>query len=346
MTKHQGPIPGTNPKHGWLIALAWCALAPAVCSAQAWLPPKGEGSVSTTYQNVNFSGHFNSDGSRQPVFQSRASNVVFEMTYGITDRLALTGSLPYINSKYTGKETPLNPSRFDDGSYHGTLQDFRFELRCNAVRRPLSVTPFFAAVIPSHGYEVIGEASPGAHRREFVTGVYAGRLLNPVLPRAYVHGLYSYAFVERELNIPLNRSNADVQLGYFVAPAVSVSFLWSWQRTHGGLSFDDIIREGGIGDIFVNHDRLVRSNFQHVGVGASLALSKSVDLYANVVKFTSGSNTHYGRAVSVGVTWKFQTRREAPAPSSGQPAVGSAAFANQLAFASFAGVRHPPRPTH
>lgn len=63
-------------------------------------------------------------------------------------------------------------------------------------------------------------------------------------------------------------------------------------------------------EIHLNHDRLIRASFQHVGAGAGVALSNSVDLHGNFVKFVSGSDTHYGTAISLGITWRFQTRRE------------------------------------
>jgi hypothetical protein len=292
-------------------------LAPVSCWAQAWLPPKGEGSVLISYQYIDFAGHFRPDGSRLAGFQTRSNNVFLEVGYGVTDRLALSASLPHVNNKFTDKETPpfnLPVNVVDDGAYHGAFQDFRFEARYNVLRRPFVASPFFAGVIPSHGYQIIGEAAPGRHLREYLVGGYAGRLLNPVLPRAYVHGLYSYAFVERWMDIPLNRSNVDLAFGYFVVPSVSISFIWSRQWTHGGLAFTQIHDTPAV---FLNHDRLVRSNFQHVGVGAGLALNKSVDLHGNFVKYVSGSNTHFGTAISVGVSWTFQTRRErASAPPS------------------------------
>src|SRR5262249_46446976 len=149
---------------------------------------------------------------------SRAETMIFDIEYGLNNRLAVRASLAYVNSKYTGQETPFNLPRnvLDDGKYHGSPQDFRFELRYSALRRPLFMTPFFAAIVPSYGYDFIGEAAPGRRLREFLAGAYAGRLLNPICPRAYIHGSYSYAFVKRDLGIRTNRSNVDMQFGYLV----------------------------------------------------------------------------------------------------------------------------------
>lgn len=286
-------------------------------SAQAWLPAKGEGSASTTFQHVYAAGHFLEDGSRLPGYETRASNLLLDVAYGVTDRLAVSVALPYMNVKYAGKEEPFNlpENKLDDGNYHGAFQDFGFELRYNAFQRPFMATPFVAAGVPSHAYETIGEAAVGRDLRELRIGTYAGRLLEPVLPRTYVHGMYSYAFVERDQNIPLDRSNLNVDVGYFVTPAVSLSFLWRRQWTHGGLDFAELFAASP--EIFRNFDRLVRQDYQHVGVGAGFPLTRTLSGHLNFIKFVSGKNAHYGSGIAGGVNWSFQTPRGQTSARSG-----------------------------
>ncbi len=64
----------------------------------------------------------------------------------------------------------------------------------------------------------------------------AGRLLSPLLHRAYVQGQYSYAFVQKANDIPLNHSNVDIELGYFLPHSLSVRGFGSWLGTHGGIT--------------------------------------------------------------------------------------------------------------
>ena len=303
-----------------IVLLGCCLLNPARGSAQAWMPLKGEGSVSITFQHVRSAGHFLEDGSQFPGYETRASNVSFDVAYGVTERLALDASLPYMNTKYAGKEAPMFPDAvLDDGRYHGSLQDWRFGFRYNALERPFAATPFFAAVIPSHSYGTIGEAAAGRGLREYTAGVYMGRLLHPVLRKAYVHGMYSYSFVEKVLDIGLNRSNVDAQIGYLITPSVSLSFLWRRVWTHGGLDFGQLYTAPS--DVFGNFDRVTRQNFQHIGAGAELPLGESASVHLNVVKFVSGVNAHYGMGVAAGVSWSFQTRRGSLISTAGQPPV-------------------------
>ena len=293
------------------VVVATGLLLPLPTLAQAFLPAKGEGSVGFSFQDISSQGHLLSNGSRLSAFQSRSLTQVFDVEYGLTNRIALSAQLAYVNSKYTGKEAPLNPQprELDDGKYHGTPQDFRLDVRYNILRKPLFVTPFAAAIVPSHRYGVIGEAAPGRKLREFLMGAYAGRLLNPILPRAYLHGAYSYSFVEREFaGVSLNRSNLDLQVGHALTRSASANFLWRRQWTHGGLSFDEIFAPSQLSVIFVNHDRLTRANFQHVSAGASYSLPRQVDLLVTYVRFVSGINEHYGRAIIVGLRRSFRTR--------------------------------------
>jgi len=279
---------------------------PARGSAQAFLPKKGEGSIAITYQNVHVDGHFLEDGSRFPAYQNRADNLMFGLEYGVTDRLALDVNLPYMLTKYTGKETPLNLplNVLDDGTYHGTVQDFQLGLRYNLQRRRFAVTPFFTLVLPSHDYKTVGETAAGPHLRQLISGVYTGRLLNPILPRTYVEGMYSYALVEKAANIPLNRSNTELTAGYFITSSLSANFLWRGQWMHGGLNFSEIFQESS-SEVIRQQDRVTRQNFYHVGGGAGLAISESVSTHFTFVKFVAGQNAHYGEGIFAGVSWRF-----------------------------------------
>src|SRR6185295_6001789 len=88
------------------------AISAGLCSAQVWVPSKGEGSASIIYQNVVFDGHFLDDGSREPAGQggSAARNLLFEWEYGLTNRVAVSLSLPYTWNRYTGTEPPVQYS--------------------------------------------------------------------------------------------------------------------------------------------------------------------------------------------------------------------------------------------
>src|SRR5437868_457661 len=81
-------------------------LLTASAAGQAWVPEKGEGSFSTSYNYMNFKGHLGGEGKREPEAASRAQNVVFDVEYGVTDKLAVSFSLPIVTTRYNSTNPP------------------------------------------------------------------------------------------------------------------------------------------------------------------------------------------------------------------------------------------------
>jgi hypothetical protein len=102
--------------------LAMVLLARVDCFGQAWVPPKGEGEIALSYQNLFNRYHFNGDGSRHDYGHIRVFGAIEELDYGVTDKFAVNVSLPYGFGKYRGPYPHQLP--IDNGDYHGALQDF------------------------------------------------------------------------------------------------------------------------------------------------------------------------------------------------------------------------------
>ncbi|MDQ3071143.1 MAG: hypothetical protein M3R55_15610 [Acidobacteriota bacterium] len=307
---------------GIAIGLLWLVLPAAVEAQSAWVPLKGEGAISLVFQNLEFGGHFDEHGQKlDGAVPSRAYIGIFQFEYALTDRVAVTARLPYVASKFTGHDDEpvttflreqyeefrrthpeASGSSLDTGEVYSTFQDFNFTLRYNAIDRGgVVMTPVIGVTIPSHRYRTIGEAAPGQDRRALHLGVNIGRLLDPVVPNAYVHGRYTYSFVEDLLGINLDRSVAEVEVGYAITPIISARALVNWARTHGGIPFSRSLEDPFL---FLAHDRLLAVRYWHAGAGATVSLTDSIDLDGAWVTFVSGSDTHYGMGVSVGLTWR------------------------------------------
>lgn len=295
------------------VAAAVCCLSSRPAFAQAWLPERGEATASVVLQSLTFAGHFDSSGNRVPMLPSIAKSALFGFGYGITDKVAVSVDLPYIVTRFTGHDEPVTPTVIDDGSHHGIVQDFRFDVRYGALNGAFAIAPSFTLVIPSHNYKTVGEAAQGRNLREGILGLNVGRILGS---SAYVHGRYSYAFVEKVYGLSTNRSNVDMEVGYFVNRKLSVRALTAVQRTHGGIHFPG----GAVTPLLMlEHDRILRNNYWHAGGGAAYSVSPTVDLQAAVVKLVSGSDTHAGYGVTLGASWRLGRRDTAPRLSLAQP---------------------------
>ena len=152
----------------------------------------------------------------------------------------------------------------------------------------------------------------GRNLKEVRIEIGAGQRLDRVLRNLSVQGRYSYAFVERAIDIPNNRSNATVEGAFLLTRKLSTRGLVSWQRTHGGLRFGSptsaTLRfpgEVNTPERLAQHDRLMRDNYWHVGAGVSYSFSR-MDVFASYIAFVGGTDTHAGGALTAGISWPFE----------------------------------------
>lgn len=287
--------------------LLGCALLVAIAPlnltrAQAWLPLRGEGQVTVTYENLYVRDHFDYTGKRFQAGPIRTNTVVSTFEYGITDKLTLDSQLTHVTSKYEGFVAPVPHGPPDTGVYHPTFQDAVVGVRYNVMSRHLFVTPFVAASMPTHHYETRGHTAVGRDLRELQVGVNVGRDLEEIIPRTYVQARYSYAFVQNVEQFGLDRSNVDWEFGYYAKPRLSLRFTGAWQYTHSGLRYP---LDQNIPDFHELHDRAAKSGFVRFGGGFTVTLTKNIDLHADFGNTFRGTTTHGARGLSLGISWRF-----------------------------------------
>jgi hypothetical protein len=298
-----------------LVALLYIVLSEAAI-AQAWAPRKGEGSINFAYQRIANTGHRLSDGFVAKGGQSTNMGLYLEADYAVTDRLSFTAGIPYVFGKYTDPNSPPPPIPFlpldECHCWNHGWQDFNVGARYNIVNENFAVTPSFSFGTPILGYEFRSEAALGRHLREARLGIDVGKRLDSISPRLSAQGSYSYAFVERPADIKSDRSNITLQTGYLVTRKLLLQGLSLWQRTHGGLRFGsptdpDLPPPGDVNtpERLFEHDRLLRDNNWRFGGGATYSLEK-MDVFWTYVHYATGTDTHSGRTMTVGVSVPFQ----------------------------------------
>ena len=284
--------------------------APALSLAQAWVPPRGEGSVSLVYQQVYVRDHVYSDGSREDLGHIRSHSTQLEIDYGVTDRLSITAGLPYVTSRYDGRRA----HKFADGSsfdpYNSGVQDLHFDARYSLAEVPVAFTPFIGVNLPTHDYPVFAHSAIGLGLKEVQVGTYAGMVRAPV----YFHVRYSYGRLERVLGRGRARSNIDAEMGWFISPRWRVFGFEAGQVSHGGL---ECVRgacpQTWTQDEFHHHDQLQRTNLLDVGGGVALAITGTVELAGGIRSTVSARNAHADRyAATFGVSWNFRARPSRP----------------------------------
>jgi hypothetical protein len=124
---------------------------------------------------------------------------------------------------------------------------------------------------------------------------------------------YSYSFVQKASEVPLNHSNVDLEIGYFLPHSITLRGFGSWLHPHGGVTLGQVFQNPAL---FPVHDRILRASYWHLGAGTSYSVTRSVDLSFSYVTYLAGTSTHYGKGISFGTTWSFSTRRLRPSVDS------------------------------
>jgi hypothetical protein len=292
---------------GPLVLVGLILAAAGTASAQAWLPPKGEAAFSLGWSRTWADHHLDYLGNTLAPGDMIWHNAIADLGYGVTDRLAVRLNIPYVVSKYVGtRPHPARPGKppLDTGSWNSTFQDFRAEVRFRATTGSLAVTPVVALVVPSHWYESSGHSAFGRNLVEGQFGINVGRLLDPLLPDAYLQARYVYAVPEKCLGISHNRSNVAFDLGYFVTGSLTVSVLGAWAKTHGGwraiVDFPPATSPN-----FWYHDQLTKTEYFRLGGGASYALTGSIDVGLNGYATVSGRSDVNMSGISLSFTYGF-----------------------------------------
>jgi hypothetical protein len=128
-----------------------------------------------------------------------------------------------------------------------------------------------------------------------------GHRLDAVSDRLSVSGRYTFAVVEKILDLPNNRSNFSVEADFSATRKLATRIGLSWQRSHGGLRSTEIVSE----EQLPHYDRLLKDNSVHVTGGVSYSLPK-VDLFGSYVHYAGGTDTHVGYAIIAGLSIPFE----------------------------------------
>lgn len=280
---------------------------------QASTPPKGEGYVSLTFEDMFVRDHFLSSGARIDIGHIRTLGLIQSIQYGITDRLGASFSLPVVASRYYGPAPHQLP--IDNGNYHGGTQDFRIGLQYTVRRRPVILTPFFTVIIPSRDYIFFAHSAVGTHQPELDFGLAAAGHSERWLPNAYYQAAYSYGIVGVVDGVRPNRSHMSLEGGYFVTRYLTLRALADSQLTHGGFNlvqdFPELEHSPPVVDEhFFHHDQSANINSLNLGGGIDVALGQRWDVFAALTTSVWGENGHAMRTgLSAGISWSFRTPR-------------------------------------
>jgi hypothetical protein len=287
-----------------LFVVSFIVLPAMPTCAQAWLPAAGEGSVAVIYQDMSIQRHLLSTGESVDAGDIYSHNLMLDFTYGVTERVALSLALPYVDARYVGSSPHPRSLLDQDHRYHGAIQDFRASVRYSLKSGNLALTPFANVIIPSHEYAYYGHVAPGRREAELQLGMSAGHAVTAVVPGLFLQGRYSYGFTQRTLSTYHDRSNVDGEIGYFVTPRFRVLALTTAQYTHGGIPLTLDLFRNPDSPLVHHHDQLARSRFVDAGAGVQLSVTRRLDVFGSIMHTVHGYSAHaLDRGISIGISW-------------------------------------------
>jgi hypothetical protein len=291
---------------------------PAPSLGQAWLSPKGEGTVSVLYQYDIERLHTFSDGRTRDKGHTYFDALIVNSDFSFTDKLAVSVSLPYIAGQYIGafphllvRGQPNTAVAVDNGDFHSGFQDLRLNVRYALRQKSLKIVPFFQETLPSNNYPSFGHAAIGFNEIESRVGVNIGRRLDPILPKVFVQAQYAFGFSPVvAANIAPKRSYGELQLGYLLTRHISIQGSAIETYSHNGLEFDYNLFPGNLTvEQYLNHDRIARGSLLDASGSIAYQANKSTNFFLSLGHSFYGTNGHLRYLVTtVGFTKAFSTR--------------------------------------
>ena len=301
------------------LTMAMSVSAATRASGQAFVPAQGEGTVSILFQDQFYKYHVIPTAEAPGLIYS--DSLLVDVSYGLTDKVAVGIGLPWIATRYAGTTPHLlpdlsGPNPVDNGNWHATAQDFRVDFRYNVTRNfanaGIVVTPFVGSVTPSHDYTYFAHAGFGRDLNEVQIGVSVAKLFEKGIPGLIIQGRYAYGFVQQVVDISHNRSLMSLEGAYFLTPKLRVMALSSGEITHGGIDFYGPVVSRALltTDEFNHHDQIIRENMLTLGAGTSFSLTESLDVFGSFMHTVAQRNGHVlDRGITAGVSWSFTTSR-------------------------------------
>ena len=294
----------------------------AAARAQAWVPGKGQGSLSLLYMQKQSTKLTNADGSFDPFGKVIDRTLYLTLDYGLTDRLAISAGLPFQSNRYSGND-PHDPRAFpfpndqrflDDGHFHAGWADWSVALRYQFHPRQFLITPFIGYSRPSHDYTFFAHSALGTQQWALQAGVHIGKWFPPPWQNAYWQLGYAYTFEQstKHLDQLANQQLADnrhvnhgalsLRLGYNFTPRLDGHVLIEHSNSYGNgvnatQDFGNPDGSPNFNNIFY-HDQLLLARYTRASVGLDYQLNDRYQLSVVYGRTLSAANAHF---------WDYET---------------------------------------
>ena len=253
----------------------------------------GDASLRVEYQFIR-TGSFLSGGEEFDYWTTDTQVAMLSGDYAINDRWTLYGALPYVRKRFNSEVVwggdPHNPNdpywidfvppdkRFwDDGNYHGALQDFSIGVSYRFQEGPWILSPYVSYGVPASNYPFFAKAAIGLNLWTIPVGMSFSFV--PYFSDWHFGGNVAYVFSEKPLDVNVDYWLVDLSAGYWFRANLSVDAFLSLKYVRGGVSLlSPVFLDDGASNppVYPNdfdtvewwqHDRLVGHRNLNLGIG-------------------------------------------------------------------------------
>jgi len=279
--------------------LAWLSLpllasllvvsAPALSQGQQ----RGDASVRLEYQFIR-TGTFLSADQEFDYWTTDTQVALLSGDYALNESWTVFASLPYVRKRFNSQVPwggdPHNPNdpwwvdfvppdkRFwDDGEYHGDLQDFSIGVSYRVEKGPWAFNPYISYGVPASDYPFYAKAAIGTNLWTVPVGTTFSYV--PYFSDWHFVGNLTYVFSEKPLGYNVDSWVTHLSAGYWFKANLSVNAFLSLKYVRNGLSqldpvfladnasFPPTIPDDLDTVEYWQHDRLVGHRNLNVGLG-------------------------------------------------------------------------------
>jgi len=277
----------------YLFASLLLAATPGVAEAQG--QKRGDGSIRMEFQAIR-TGSFLSGSNEFDYWTTDTRVALLSGDYALNDRWTLFAALPYARKRFNNEEPgtqragdPHNPNdsywtsfvppdtRFwDDGEYHGDLQDFSVGVSYRFAKGPVTFQPYISYGVPATDYPFFAKAAIGKNLWTIPIGTTISYV--PYFSDWHFNGNFAYVVSEKPLNFNVDYWLAHVSAGYWFRANLSVNAFLSLKYVRHGVSILDprfidgdpataVYPNDWDTEMWWHHDRLIGNENLNFGLG-------------------------------------------------------------------------------
>lgn len=253
---------------------------------------RGDASMRVEYQFIR-TGTFIASGDPYDYWTTDTQVLMLSGDYAINDRWTVFAALPYVRKRFNSEVDwggdPHNPNdpywinfvppdkRFwDDGDYHGALQDFSIGMSYRLAKGPWTLFPYISYGVPSSDYPFFAKAAIGLNLWTIPVGLNFSFV--PYFSDWHFDGNVAYVFSEEPLGQNVDYWLVHLSAGYWFKANLSVSAFLSLKYGEGlpllspeflvdGASDPPVYPDEFDTEEWWHHDRMVGNRNLNFGLG-------------------------------------------------------------------------------